>query len=77
MVSRKPLTGDVRCLTTSSHMAALSSVACRADPATIACRGVTRGRLLHALLEELIHGLLPADEDVLQARAATLLSRPA
>jgi ATP-dependent exoDNAse (exonuclease V) beta subunit len=45
------------------------------DPATIAGRGVTRGLLLHALLEELIHGLLPADEPALQARAATLLTR--
>ncbi|TVR87850.1 MAG: hypothetical protein EA416_14125, partial [Trueperaceae bacterium] len=45
------------------------------DPATITGRGVTRGLLLHALLEELIHGLLPADEAALQARAATLLPR--
>ncbi len=45
------------------------------DAATIAGRGVTRGLLLHALLEELVHGLLPADEAALSERARTLLAR--
>ena len=45
------------------------------DPATIAGRGVTRGLLLHALLEELVHGLLVAEEAELTARAGTLLAR--
>jgi len=45
------------------------------DPASIAGRGVTRGLVLHALLEELVHGLLPDDEAALSARAGTLVAR--